>query len=185
MQPVHFHGSIVTEYSAPEPLARFSSASKIGRVRATGNDAIAATIWSSSAVGSGSSDSAETACVATAARSPAEDVATKRRRTSSDQAGTRSYQVARLASTSPDTSMADFSRSLISCPALGIALSGQAMVHSMQAVHEVGSKIGTVRRKMPLSLAAAVPAGMNIPVPGMTGASSMTPSRNGLATISS
>src|SRR5450756_981104 len=91
MQPVHFHGSIVTEYSAPEPLARFSSASKIGRVRATGNDAIAATIWSSSAVGNGSSDNAEAACVATAARSPADDFATKRRRTSSDQAGTRSY----------------------------------------------------------------------------------------------
>ena len=66
-----------------------------------------------------------------------------------------------------------------------MALSGQAIAHSMQAVQPAGSKIGTVRRKMPLFLPAAVPAGMNKPVPGSTGASSIVPSRKGRATISS
>ncbi len=81
--------------------------------------------------------------------------------------------------------MAVSSRSWISCTVFGIAASGQTRAHSMHPVHRSAWNSGTVRRNRPLSLAAAVPAGMNRPTPGSTGASPMVPSRNGRATRSS
>ena len=54
----------------------------------------------------------------------------------------------------------------------------------MQPVHKSGLNNGTLRRNSPLSLEPAVPAGMNKPVPGSTGASPMVPSRNGVAIMS-
>ena len=70
-----------------------------------------------------------------------------------------------------------------SCTAFGIAASGQASVHSMQPVQAEASKIGTVRRNMPLSLPAAVPLGTKSPAPGITGARPTVPSRKGLPMI--
>ena len=67
----------------------------------------------------------------------------------------------------------------------GIAASGQTREHSMQPVHRSAMNSGTLRRNMPLSLNAALPAGMNRPLPGSTGASAMVPSRNGVPTVSS
>jgi len=68
---------------------------------------------------------------------------------------------------------------------LGIAASGQTRAHSMHPVHRLESNMGTVRRKRPLSLPAAVPGGMNSPVPGRTGASLIVPSRKGWITMRS
>ena len=73
----------------------------------------------------------------------------------------------------------------MSCTVFGIAASGQTSAHSMQPVHRSAMNSGTSRRNRPLSLQAALPDGMNRPVPGSTGASAMVPSRNGAATMSS
>ena len=73
----------------------------------------------------------------------------------------------------------------MSCTVFGMAASGQTSAHSMQPVHRSALNSGTVRRNRPLSLPADVPAGMNMPVPGSTGASPIVPSRNGRATMSS
>jgi hypothetical protein len=81
--------------------------------------------------------------------------------------------------------MASSSRSWISCTVFGIAASGQASAHSRHPVHRSAWNSGTVRRNRPLSLPAAVPAGMNRPIPGSTGASLIVPSRNGRAMMSS
>ena len=81
--------------------------------------------------------------------------------------------------------MAVSNRSWMSCTVLGIAASGQTSVHSMQPVHRSAMNSGTSRRNSPLSLNAALPDGMNKPVPGNTGASAMVPSRNGARHMSS
>ena len=54
---------------------------------------------------------------------------------------------------------------------LGIAASGQTRAHSMHPVHRSAMNSGTSRRNRPLSFHAPVAAGMNMPVPGSTGAS--------------
>ena len=73
----------------------------------------------------------------------------------------------------------------MSCTEFGIAASGQTSAHSMQPVQRSAMNSGTLRRKRPLSLKAALPAGMNRPAPGMTGASAIVPSRNEEAITSS
>ncbi len=59
-----------------------------------------------------------------------------------------------------------------------------------RAFHAAGAEVGDEVRNLAAEQAlvlprAALPAGMNMPVPGSTGASAIVPSRNGAATISS
>lgn len=67
---------------------------------------------------------------------------------------------------------------------LGTAASGRTSDISSAAGAWSGLKSGTARRKRPLSLRPALPAGMKRPVPGIRGASPMVPSLNRVATMS-